>query len=362
MLLETRVRPGTVRHLVYGLNPLITLLRQHGANVDAMLDEARIPLTALANPDYVLSPAQELRFTGDALRRLDMPELGLRMGPRYHLSAYGMLGLAVMTSPNLLEAYRVLFHNILMTWTYLHWSLRVENGVVTIALGRLRDLGDCHQYMIDRGLAASYTISTEALGKRLPLIELNVAQPRPDYADAYEEFFGCPVNFSAAGNEYRFAEEYLHEPLLQSETASARVFAAQCERICAELERGGSFAELIRQHLVQLPNQLASLETIAARLCTTPRTIQRKLAQEQTSFKELVEDVRKNLAIEYLQSTGLSVEEIALRLGYADAPSFSHAFKRWTGGSPRAVTRSTSRAIACPIVTGELPEEDGCRT
>ena len=114
------------------------------------------------------------------------------------------------------------------------------------------------------------------------------------------------------------------------------MFAAQCERICAELERGGSFAELIRQHLVQLPNQLASLETIADRLCTTPRTIQRKLAIEETSFKELLEDVRKNLSLEYLQATDLSIEDIALRLGYADAPSFSHAFKRWTGKSPRS--------------------------
>ena len=90
---------------------------------------------------------------------------------------------------------------------------------------------------------------------------------------------------------------------------------------------------------MQLPHQLASLETIADRLCTTPRTIQRKLASEDTSFKELVEDVRKNLSLEYLRSTDLSVEEIALRLGYSDAPSFSHAFKRWTGVSPRDARR-----------------------
>ena len=291
MLLETRTRPGNVRHLIYGLNPLISLLRQHGADVEAMLAAARIPPGAV----YKLSPAQELSFTERALAQLGQPDLGLRLGPRYHLSAYGMLGLAVMTSSNLVEAFGVLFRNILMTWTYMHWSLRAADEVAIIALRKQRDLGGCHQYMIDRGLAASYTIAAEALGKRL----------------------------------------------LQSETASARVFAAQCERICAELERGGSFAELIRQHLVQLPNQLASLETIAERLCTTPRTIQRKLAVEDTSFKELLEDVRKNLSLEYLQATELSVEDIALRLGYADAPSFSHAFKRWTGKSPRSARVSS---------------------
>lgn len=341
MLIETRTKPGNVRHLIYGLNPLISLLRQHGADVEAMLEAARIPVDALADPDYMLTPAQEISFTERALVVLGQPDLGLRLGPRYHLSAYGMLGLAVMMSSNLVDAFEVLFRNILMTWTYMHWSLRTEHGVATIALRKQRDLGGCHQYMIDRGLAASYTIAAEALGKRLPLLEVNVAQPEPGYADSYREFFGCPVNFGAGSNDFRFADRFLYEPLLQSETASARVFAAQCERICAELERGGSFAELIRQHLVQLPNQLASLETIAERLCTTPRTIQRKLTLEGTSFKELLEDVRKNLSLEYLQSTDLSVENIALRLGYADAPSFSHAFKRWTGQSPRTARRRT---------------------
>ena len=72
----------------------------------------------------------------------------------------------------------------------------------------------------------------------------------------------------------------------------------------------------------------------------TPRTIQRKLAAEQTSYLELVENVRHNLACEYLRTTSLTMEEIAVRLGYADAPSFSHAFKRWTGMAPGSMRES----------------------
>jgi AraC-like DNA-binding protein len=79
---------------------------------------------------------------------------------------------------------------------------------------------------------------------------------------------------------------------------------------------------VIRQHLLQLPNQVSSLE---------------RIAEENTSYHELVENIRRNLAIEYLKTTALSLEDIAARLGYADAPSFSHAFKRWTGSSPGAL-------------------------
>ena len=66
----------------------------------------------------------------------------------------------------------------------------------------------------------------------------------------------------------------------------------------------------------------------------TARTVQRKLSQEDSSYKSILEDVRKNLAVEYLQTTSFTLEEIAVRLGYADSSSFCHAYKRWTGVNP----------------------------
>jgi AraC-like DNA-binding protein len=231
----------------------------------------------------------------------------------------------------------VVFKYIHLTWSFMHWTLTTEDRVAVIQLEKRRDLGNCYQYMVDRGLAACYTIACDALGHRLPLLEVNVRQPEPDYSAMYAEFFQCPVNFGARANDFRFEAQYLDQPLQQSETESSRIFEAQCEQICANLDEGGGFTEVVRQHLLQLPNQVSSLERIAARLHTTPRTIQRKLAQENTSYHELVENIRRNLAIEYLQTTELSLEDIAARLGYADAPSFSHAFKRWTGNPPGAL-------------------------
>jgi hypothetical protein len=151
----------------------------------------------------------------------------------------------------------------------MNWSLRSEDGVAIIHLQKRRDLGNCYQYMVDRGLTASYTIACDALGYTLPLLEVNVMQPEPAYAERYQEIFRCPVNFSAGSNDFRFEEQ-------QAETESSRIFEAQCEQICAALDEGGGFTEVIRQHLLQLPNQVSSLERIAERLHTTPRTIQRK--------------------------------------------------------------------------------------
>ncbi len=284
----------------------------------------------------------ELTFIANTLVALDRPGLGLRCGPRYHLSFYGMLGLAAMTSENLEGAFRVVFKYLPMTWTYMYWSLYTEGGQAVIQIEPHHEMGDCDQYMCERSLAAGYTIGCDALGFTLPLLEVNVTQPEPAHAQLYRDTFKCQINFDAESNDFRFEQSYLQTPLLQTESESARIFAAQCEQICANLVERGSFSEVIRQHLLQLPNQIASLEKIAERLHMTPRTIQRKLAAEKTSYLELVESVRHNLAAEYLKTTGLTMEEIAVRLGYADAPSFSHAFKRWTGLSPGSMRESRS--------------------
>jgi AraC-like DNA-binding protein len=337
MLITTPEGTGTGRHRAYGLAPVIAAVREAGQDPLPLLERAGIPAEAPDDPEYTLSAKEELGFLEDALQTLGQPELGLILGPRYHLPMYGMLGLAAMTSANLAETFRVVFKYITLTWSFMHWSLRTDGEIAIIQLEKRRDLGSCYQYMVDRGLAACYTIACDALGQALPLLEVNVKQPEPDYAGRYQEIFRCQINFGAEANDFRFEERYLHQPLQQAETESSRIFEAQCEQICANLDHGGGFTEVVRQHLLQLPNQVSSLERIAERLHTTPRTIQRKLAQENTSYHELVENIRRNLAIEYLKTTALSLEDIAARLGYADAPSFSHAFKRWTGSSPGAL-------------------------
>ena len=337
---------GRLRHRAYGLNPFIAILKEEGLDALPLLKQTGIPVSALDDPDYTMDREMELAFIERSLKTLARPGLGLRCGPRYHLSFYGMLGLAAMTSENLAEAYRVIFKHLPMTWTYMYWSLYLEDDVAVIQLEPHHDLGGCYQYMLERSLAAGYTIAGDALGSRLPLTEVNVSLPEPQHVQLYQDTFRCPVNFNAPNNDFRFSKSYLKTPLLQAESESARIFAAQCEQICANLVDQDSFSEVIRQHLLQLPNQIASLEKIAERLHMTSRTIQRKLASENTSYLELVESVRHKLAVEYLKTTGLTIEEIAVRLGYADAPSFSHAFKRWTGCPPGSMREAQQFARA----------------
>lgn len=334
MELRSSLSTPPARHLSYGLNPLISLLKEYKLDPAPMLAAAGIPPQALEDPSYELTPHQELSFTTDVIRGIDIPEIGLIVGRRYHLSAYGLLGLAIMTSENLLAGMTVLYKNILMTWTYMLWNTTVRGDRAYVSLEALRDLGGSQQYMIDRGLVASHTIFKEALGQELPVLEVHLKQAKPSYAEVYSEYFNCPVHFDSAENYYAFESKLLYQPLAQSEPETARIYGSQCEKICLKLAKNSTFSDIIRNQILSSPREIFTLETVANRINMTARTVQRKLSAEKSSYKEILEDVRQNLAIEYLQSTKFTIEEIAVRLGYSDSSSFCHAYKRWTGVNP----------------------------
>jgi AraC-like DNA-binding protein len=107
-----------------------------------------------------------------------------------------------------------------------------------------------------------------------------------------------------------------------------------CEDLLADMTRRTGIAGRVRRILLQDIANGPTLDAIAALLGTTTRTVRRQLAQQQTSFRELVHEVRSQVAIKYLRQTELTNEDIASALGFADAANFRHAFRRWTGKTP----------------------------
>lgn len=339
MELRSALESAPPRHLVYGLNPLISILRERDIDPQPLLEVAHIPLQALDDPTYQLTPHQEITFTEQVIKAIGEPDFGLTVGGRYHLSSYGMLGLAIQTSADLLSAMQVLYKNILMTWTYMHWITTVRGDTAYVSLSKLRDLGECHQYMIDRGLVASRIIFEEALGSPLNISAVYMTQSEPEYADRYRELFDCEIHFGANENCYEFPAEVLTRPLIHAEPETSRIYASQCERISKQLASNQTFSDIVRNYILASAHQSTSLEQAADYLNMTVRTLQRKLGQENTSYKELLEEVRRNLAIEYLQTTTLTLDDIADKLGYSDSSSFCHAYKRWTGDNPGKLRR-----------------------
>lgn len=154
---------------------------------------------------------------------------------------------------------------------------------------------------------------------------------QPEYSEKYTEHFQCDVQFEKAYDAIWVNASLLDAPILSAAPAFHSKIKAQATD---QLYSMGTFkSEVKRLIQAELPND-ASIEVIANALCSTERTLQRKLADENTQFKTLKQEVKQEVAIKLLEETQLSIDQIAFQVGYEQRNSFVAAFQRWTGISP----------------------------
>ena len=325
---------GTMRHLTFGLHPLLGVLKEESIDYSGFLARAEISRETLRTPGSTITPAQELSFIIDVINCLQRPELGFEIAKRYRLSSYGLLGLAASSSKNLRSCYEIFIENVSLTFTYHEYTFETKDELLYITLEPIRDLGEAFRFMADRDLGAVHNIAVEAVGCDLPIVDLELKHDAGSYLDLYKAKYDCPIRDNATRNRLTIEKHWLERPLVNSEPDTSRIFLQQCRQIATAMRTKQSFSEYIRSFLIDSNFESQTLNSISKKLNTSPRTIQRKLAKENTGFQFLLDEIRSNLSCEYLLSTDHSIEEIAFRLGFNDAAALSNAFKRWKGIYP----------------------------
>jgi AraC-like DNA-binding protein len=169
----------------------------------------------------------------------------------------------------------------------------------------------------------------------------------------FERFYLCPVEFGRGSDEgvlsdlLEFSNDALAIPLLTSDPKLLDALQPFCEM--AAKERGttnGTVRAAVENEVEKrLSGGKAKKQTVAKTLALSARTLSRRLADEGTSYEEIVDQLRQTLALQYIKDRSISISQIAWLLGYEGATSFNHAFKRWTGRSP-FVARNEKRLPA----------------
>jgi AraC-like DNA-binding protein len=175
-------------------------------------------------------------------------------------------------------------------------------------------------------------------GRNLTPIKVAFAHNRNSDLREFERFFRCPVEFGAATTMFVISTEDLHVPLITADSKLLRVLRPFCDMAAKErTAKQGTLRAAVENEVEKLlPHGKAQAETVAKALALSLRTLARRLADEGTTYGEVVDQLRKSLAIQYLNDPGMSLAQITWLLGYEGSTSFNHAFKRWTGRSPSA--------------------------
>ncbi len=190
----------------------------------------------------------------------------------------------------------------------------------------------------------------ELSGLRLVPSRIRFIHRRERASAEFGEFFGCNVEFGADADEATFAATIADLPTVNPDPYLNKLLVAYCEETLSHKPvRHSPFRTIVENAMVPLlPHGKARAGEVARRLGLSPRTFARRLSLEGLAFSDVLADLRADLAERYLADTGVSISEIAWLLGYQEVSAFTHAFKRWTGKTPRAAR--SPNAVETPSV------------
>lgn len=166
-------------------------------------------------------------------------------------------------------------------------------------------------------------------------MDLEHPSPGAELENAYRERWGCPVRFDQPDSRIRFHQSLLNSPLRQPDPDLRQTLEEHARTRMQGLGDRDGLASRVRYAIYQQLRQgVTRQDRVAEQLAMTSRTLQRKLGEEGLSYQGLLDDIRHELARDYLTNTQLSIQDIALRLGFSEVRSFHRRFKDWTGNTP----------------------------
>lgn len=318
---------GSVPGAYVGL--LFEYLALRGVDAAAVLGEA-----ADTDPAY---PVRRWRAMLEAAAtHLNEPALGLLVGARItpaHLGPLGYVLLASSSVPAAMERYvryQRLVHDVSPVRSYLDGAhVVLEWNAESRTVGLL--VNQC-------GMAAVVQFARDITGQEIVPDSVDFVEQEPGggVLAPYAQLFRCPVRFAADATRIRFPVSLLSLPLRRPDPALVAMLEAQVERSLAALPDKDELLQKLRQRICRhLISGEPTLDSIAGELHISGRTLRRKLEAAGWSFRELLDDIRRQLAMDYLRDHRLALPEIALLLAYSEQSAFNRAFLRWTGVSPR---------------------------
>jgi AraC-like DNA-binding protein len=262
--------------------------------------------------------------------------LGLEIGSQIEVDDIGALGHALRCAPCVTKALETMHQFIVV----LSQSSRID---IEIDARQVRvDYQVNDPLIIHRRQDAEFVIAT--ILRQLNLITDNRVRPvrvdfehdKPADTSAHKALFGCVIYFNQSINRLYFSSEVLNLPVIQANERLYQALEPYLQRQREERTKPDQLLARITNIIAaDLSSGVPSLEVICEQLGLTRRTLQRRLQQEGLKFSTLTEDVRRELAVAYVADSNYSITEISMLVGYTESGSFSRAFHRWTGQTPR---------------------------
>ncbi len=313
---------------------VIDTVAGRGIDPATVLERTGLTLAEVRDPHTLTSIGQYLTACENIVVAGARFADAFAIGSRLHLSAYGMYGYALMCSPTMRDFFdfAVRYQPLATPTVRLGW--RTEGEVAVWQFQEIyRDVmsNDVRTFLIRQQMKMTYTHIRDAAGSDNVPVRARFALPEEARSAEDERELSCPCFYAADANELHYPIGILEQTPELGNRLTRTMLEETCDRLIGQSRISSGLSGEVYQLLLLAPNHFPSMTAIAEQIGLQERTLRRRLAAEDTSYGEIVDDVRRKLAIEYLQTTRMSVDDVAWKVGFSDSANLRRAVRRWTG-------------------------------
>lgn len=326
--------PGILASAATGLPRHVT---RWGGDIDRICGAASVDPETVGQPTYSLDLKQFCALFEESARQTRNANFGLWFGHDFKPRDLGLIGYAAISSPTLSAALETFVGLFAYHQQSTHMAI-ADAGNGLIRLEYRIDVPDivARRQDAELSLGMFLNIIRESLGPSWAPEEVHFEHPKPEAWHEHESAFDAPVYFAQNVNALVFPRTVIARPMPAPDLKLLSIARMCLMSVGARPVARPTMADRVKAAVrSRLSSGYPALEEIAAALHAVPAGVQRELAQENRSYKDLVEEVRRELAHHYLREQQLPLSEIAFLLGYSELSAFSRAFHRWEGISPR---------------------------
>jgi len=335
---------GTVRAEAPGR--LLELVRALGGSPERVLAAAGVTADDFADPDRPIEVEVVLRLIDAAAHEVGDDRFGLHAGSRMDYGALGVLTYAVLNAPTVGTALRNFERYARSHFRGPRIRLEIDGDEARLELVLDVPDGVPRRHHAEAAAVVGLRIMRHLIGRDWRPRRVLFAHDHPRDVSEHERIFGAPLGFRQGihvGLVFDAAD--LERPVRDADRRLLPIIERHLDELLAKPDAGHAWLGDVRSAIASsVCDGHPGIRAVARRLGLSVRTLQRRLGEQRTVFKTLVEDVRRELALRYLADGRTRLTDVAFLVGYSELSAFGRAFHRWTGSTPLAMRRSLTGA------------------
>jgi AraC-like DNA-binding protein len=320
---------------VLAIKPLLEAFRARGVDIAPVLGAAGLADLPVSDPDARLPLARLDRIWERSAEVLEDPCLGLHLAETVSSESFGLLSYLGTASPTWGEGLRRVCRYFRVLSDASGYDLHVEGGSAKVtAVHDVPPDGPVRQ-RVEFTVAVLFCYGRRAIEAEWDAHEVFFEHAAPADTTEHQRLFRCAPRFATDASGFRFPAEVLERPLCTRDPALADMLERMATRFIADAPKTTSVAGALRDLCIRrrFEGEL-TLEWAARQLGMSPRTLQRRLGQDGTSYNEAIDEARRHVATRMLTQRATAIAEVAFAVGFSEPAAFHRAFKRWTGMTP----------------------------